>query len=318
MKIRSVTICGIRGFNEERTLDFDDRLTLIAAPNSYGKTSISEAFELLLYGVTSKLESATFSKEEYKGSYRNRHLTQLSPAFVEAAFLDAGSEIRLRVQIAADDSFRKFVNGTQVLEWPFAQRMVSATKPFILQHALKYLLLVGPDERFKGFARLLGLVDLDRIQTNVVSLCTKPEAAIPQEVQKLVNDVGVLAARLENRPSLSAIAKSLKKGSKALKQTYATVALECAQRMSSGAPQGSVLFQLLKIREEAVGKILKERLTLATYTEKETSLNNADEQFLLGVITDPFIETYVKLIALGLVQSVLDKARFCALALRRT
>lgn len=316
MKIRSVTVCGIRGFSEERTLHFDDRLTLIAAPNSYGKTSISEAFELLLYGVTSKVESATFSKEEYKGSYRNRHLTQMSPAFVEATFLDAGSEIQLRVEIAADDSFRKFVNGAEVPQWPFAHRMVSATKPFILQHALKYLLLVGPDERFKGFARLLGLVDLDRIQTNVVSLCTKPEAAIPQEVQKLVNDVKALEARLEARPALSAIAKFLKKGSKTLKQIYQAVALECTQRVPSGTPKESVLLQLLKIREEAVGKIFKERLILETYSETETTLSNADEQFLLSVITDPFIEKYVKLIALGLVQRVLDKARFFGLGLK--
>ena len=316
MKIRSATICGVRGFNEERTLNFDDRLTLVAAPNSYGKTSISEAFELLLYGVTSKVEKATFSKDEYKGSYRNRHFSESSPAFVEATFLGAGGEIKLRVEIAANESATKFVNGTEVPQWPFAQSMLSATKPFILQHALKYLLLVGPDERFKGFTRLLGLEDLDRIQTNVVSLCTKPEAAIPRDVQKLVSYVDALVARLEARPSLSTIAKSLKKGSKAQKQTYSAIASECAQRVPTGTAEKSVLPQLLKIREEAVGKILKERLTLATYSERETTVNTADEQFILGVITDAFIEKYTKLIALGLVQSLLDKAQFFGLGLK--
>jgi len=72
MKIKNISIQGFRGFNEERTIDFHDLFTLIYAPNSYGKTSISEAFEWLLYGLTSKVEKAD-SKEEYRGSYRNCH-----------------------------------------------------------------------------------------------------------------------------------------------------------------------------------------------------------------------------------------------------
>ena len=72
MKIKSLTIKGFRGFNEEKILDFNERLTLMYAPNSYGKTSISESLEWLFYGITSKVERAD-SKEEYKGSYRNRH-----------------------------------------------------------------------------------------------------------------------------------------------------------------------------------------------------------------------------------------------------
>ncbi len=47
MKIKNIIIQGFRGFNEERNIDFHDHLTLIHAPNSYGKTSISEAFEWL-------------------------------------------------------------------------------------------------------------------------------------------------------------------------------------------------------------------------------------------------------------------------------
>src|SRR5882757_6578578 len=70
MKIKHLKIHGFRGFREEREFLFDDRLTLISAPNSHGKTSISEALEWLIYGATSKVERAD-SKDEYKGSYRN-------------------------------------------------------------------------------------------------------------------------------------------------------------------------------------------------------------------------------------------------------
>jgi len=87
VKIKNITIQGFRGFNEELTIDLDDRITLFYAPNSYVKTSISEAFELLLYGITYKVATAS-SKEEYKGSYRNRHLPESNNTFVKAIFIE--------------------------------------------------------------------------------------------------------------------------------------------------------------------------------------------------------------------------------------
>src|SRR6266480_6874613 len=73
VRIDQLKIQGFRGFNALQTLTFHSRLTVIYAPNSYGKTSISEAIEWLLYGTTSKLDHAD-SKEQYRGSLRNQHL----------------------------------------------------------------------------------------------------------------------------------------------------------------------------------------------------------------------------------------------------
>ena len=60
MKLKQLSAAGFRGFNTPRTIEFHDTLTLISAPNSHGKTSITEAFEFLFYGQTSKVE-AVFS-----------------------------------------------------------------------------------------------------------------------------------------------------------------------------------------------------------------------------------------------------------------
>ena len=175
MKIKSISIQGFRGFNEGQTVHFHDRLTLIYAPNSYGKTSISEAFEWLLYGITSKVEKAD-SKDEYRGSYRNCHLPESLTPFVKTNFIHGTSEIEFRGELVEGDAIKRFVDGREVEKWPLVHDLSATPRPFILQHALKYLLLVKPDERFQGFARLLGLEDLDRIQRNFVSLCTKPDA----------------------------------------------------------------------------------------------------------------------------------------------
>ena len=66
MRINEIVIEGFRGFNGRRIITLDSSLTLIYAPNSYGKTSISESLEWLLYGSTSKVQRAEF-KDEYKG-----------------------------------------------------------------------------------------------------------------------------------------------------------------------------------------------------------------------------------------------------------
>ncbi len=99
MRIEQLRIQGFRGFNDRRTLAFHPRLTVIYAPNSYGKTSISEALEWLLYGTTSKLDHAD-SKEEYRGSLRNLHLPETQTPEVEAVFRDGETaEVAREVQV---------------------------------------------------------------------------------------------------------------------------------------------------------------------------------------------------------------------------
>lgn len=316
MKIKNIIIQGFRGFNEERTIDFHDRLTLIYAPNSYGKTSISEAFEWLLYGITSKVEKAD-SKEEYKGSYHNRHLPESLTPFVKATFVnDNGNETEFHGDLAEGEVIQRFVNGQEVESWPLAQDLSKVPRPFILQHALKHLLLVRPDERFQGFAHLLGLEKLDLFQRNVVSLCTKPGACIPAEVNQLLKNISALEARLVSQLSLATIEKAFKKGIAGLAEAYEAVASECRRRVPPETEHESVLPQLLKIREDAVAKIFKGRIALPDYSEEEKHANTEDENFFLDCIADPFVKKYTELLALATVQHILERAEFLGLGVK--
>jgi hypothetical protein len=315
VKIKSVTIQGFRGFNEEKTIEFHNRLVLIYAPNSYGKTSISEAFEWLLYGITSKVKKAD-SKDEYKGSYRNCHLPESQTPFVRINFIDGTSEIECRGELVDGDTIKRFVGGNEVKEWPFAKDLTTTSRPFILQHALKYLLLVGPDERFKGFALLLGLEDLDQIHRNFVSLCTKPDAAIPAEVSHLRNDIDAIGARLASQISLSSITKSFNKGRKNLAETYKAIMFECNRRVSPGTKEESVLPQLLKIRESAVGKIFKGSITLPGYSTEDKSNIYQNEKYFLSFVTEELIKKYVRLIEIEAVDHILTRAKFLNLGIK--
>ena len=316
MKIKNITIRGFRGFNEARMIDFDDRLTLICAPNSYGKTSISEALEWLLYGVTSKVEKADYSKEEYKGSYRNRHLPESLTPFVKVTFLEDRNEIEFRGELEEGEIITRFVNGRKVESWPLVEDLSKVPKPFVLQHALQYLLLTGPDERFREFARLLGLEELVQIQQNVISLCTKTDPHIPVEVEQLRRNILALEARLASQPSLTAIEKAFRKGKDGLAKTYEAVASECRRRVPPETEEESVLPQLLKIREEAVAKIFQGRITLPDYSEREKQANTEDEGFFLDRMANAFVKKYTELVALATVQHILDRAEFFDLGIR--
>ena len=315
MKIKSITIQGFRGFNEERTIDFHDRLTLICAHNSYGKTSISESLEWLLYGTTSKVKKAHY-KDEYKGSYRNSHLPESETAFVRAAFADGPSETEFRGELLEGDGINRLVDDVEVDAWPFSQDLAAAMQPFILQHAVKYLLLVAPDERFHGFAQLLRLEDLDQMHQDVIKLCTKADAAMPSEVQQHLNAIAALLERLESETSLASIAKSFKKGKKGLDATWDAITQECKLRVPADTEEQSVLPQLLKIRADAVAKVFKGEITLPDYSAQEKQTNADDENFILGYFTADFVQKYAGLIALATVQHILERAHFFDLGVK--
>jgi len=311
MKIRNLTVQGFRGFNERcNPIDFHERLTLISGPNSYGKTSISEALEWLLYGVTSKIDDAK-ATTEYKGSCRNCHFPESETPFVEATFVESdGSEIVLRGELTSDDSIRRYLDGTEVDRWPWEGDASSAPRPFVLQHALKSLLLTTPTTRYKGFARLIGAEELNQFQEHFISLCTKYKSHIPHDVQDFVDSFSELDERLATLPSLGGVYGHYKRKAPDLDRIYEAVAAECRNKLSGDIDENDILPQLRKVREEAVGKIFDRRITLAEYSDAEQQSNAGDEGFLGAVITDEFSKQYVDLLALATIQHILDRAQF--------
>jgi len=247
-------------------------------------------------------------KDEYKGSYRNRHLPQSLPATVAVIFFEGTTELECKMELGQTDVINRSVNGSNVALWPFAAQLTISPRPFILQHTLKHLLLAKPDERYKGFARLLGLEELEQLQRHIVSLCTKPNAScIPHEVEKLVKDITAIEARLASQPKLAAIGKALKKGLLGLPKTYESIVAECRKRLPQETSEESFLPQLLQMREKAIGKIFNGRFTLTAYSNNEQHYDADDSTFLLEYGTQAFVSMYMELAALSTVQHILDR-----------
>jgi hypothetical protein len=309
MWIDRLSIQGFRGFNDQQTLAFHPRLTVIYAPNSYGKTSISEAIEWLLYGTTSKLDHADY-KEEYRGSLRNLHLPETLSPEVEAIFHEGETAIVYHSKLANEGSIHRMVDSKPTEFWPLQTEIDRAVRPFILQHTLKELLLAKPNERFEGIARLLGFHALHQIQDDVVSFCTKPEAHIPPRVQELRHLVSEIETRLQSRPSLAHIAKAYRKGYPNWTTTSNIIDEEARKHIPSDTTDKELLPLLQMQREEAVGRIFSGRLYLPAYSEAERTRLQAESQYFLGRLTSEFVASYAQLIGLVTNKALSERIQF--------
>ncbi len=305
MRLKHLTVAGFRGFNSARTIEFNDTLTLVSAPNSHGKTSITEALEFLLYGQTSKVESAD-SKDEYKDSYANRHYPAGQAAFVEAHFSDGqGAEVALRAEIDAQGT-RRFVNGKPTEIWPFGDQMSKSARPFVVQHALKKLLLAAPSQRFQGFAEVLGLRDVDEMQQVLVNLCTKPEAQIPSEARKLLDDLSVFDVRLRALKETTPIAKALAQGSGNVAEAFERLHARGLKLVGRKVPEAGLSAALVELRNAAAAKVYSGSVAIKVLGAQEQQRLSAAGERIEGAMKPEFAQRYARL-AVGDVSDRLRK-----------
>jgi hypothetical protein len=312
VRIKSITILGFRGFNDEKEIQFDERLTLVSAVNSYGKTSISETFEWLIYGETSKVEKADW-KDEYKGSYRNCHLPEDANPKVTLVLDDGGTDRTLAAELVGDE-IRRTLDGSPVGEWSFAGALGALPKPFILQHALKNLLLAKPVDRFTDFARLLGFEELGDLRKEIISLCTQFRP--PQQIAQLISTADALQSRVQSQATFAPIAKELKKGSKGLAKAYILIEKQCAARVTTGSAPTSYLSQLLRIRNDAVAKVFKGSVLLTPYSAQDQNAYTTDESVLINGMSGDIATKYSALIGLKAQRSISDLAAFYELGVK--
>lgn len=298
MRLRDLKIAGFRGFNSERVFLFSDRVTVIGAPNSYGKTSISEALEFLLYGSTSKVDMGDYSKEEYRGCYRNVHFPKDSPAFIEATLSQPGDgETVLRIELDADATTRRFLDGLPVAQWPFHGASTSAARPFVLQHALKHLLLVSPADRFQGFARLVGLTEVESCVNALLALCTKPTATVPKEARDLLERLDKLRERLSPHATLKKALSASMKGISGVNDFFAAVEERGDTLLGGQSTPDERLHRLIEARDLATSKIYAGDVTIRLLSPADKTTLASTQKTLTESVTGKFLDDCGRLAA---------------------
>lgn len=332
MRLEQLTVAGFRGFNTPRTLAFHNHLTLISAANSHGKTSIIEALEFLFYGQTSKVEHAD-SKDEFRNSYLNRHYQPGKPAYIEACCRDTGgTEAVLRVEID-DHGVRRFFNGHPVTAWPFEAQLSASARPFVVQHAFKSLLLAAPSERFQGFARLLGLREVDSLQQAIVNLCTKPEAQISREAKRLLETLDVFDGRLRGIKETTPIAKSLEAGSAGIATAFTRLHNRGVVLLGKNVNEENLSPELVSLRNAAASRVYAGSVAIRDLTVVENQRLAAAKGRLESVMSTTTLEDYSRIVlgattnrlrqqvqllglGLGLLEDSREHCPFCGAALK--
>ena len=311
MKIRNLTSQGFRGFNKKiGPIDFNDKLTLIYGPNSYGKTSFSEALEWLLFGITSKVDRATLSsnKQEFIGSYRNCHFSDKEISFVEAIFYSPHcEEIKCKGELLHGDAIKKYFDDKNIDEWPWASESSKDPRPFILQHDLKSLLLVNPTARYKGFTRLIGAEELDQFQEDFVSFCTKFNK--PPEVQLFLNSFQDFDKNLSELPKLNKIYKIYTKNPPDFDGLYSEIHKACANFLTKDVEEKDYLAELNKVKTDATKKIFDKKISLINFSESENNELDEEKKLFLQIFNSSYIKKYLDLITLSTIQHIMDKAK---------
>ncbi|BBH24052.1 hypothetical protein Back11_53970 [Paenibacillus baekrokdamisoli] len=93
MKIRSLKICGFRGFSDETIFRFNDaKVILLYGPNGHGKTSVFDAIEWGLSGEIHRFNQATDERNRTR-FIRNMHTSPLKETYVEIDLIGPNGDI---------------------------------------------------------------------------------------------------------------------------------------------------------------------------------------------------------------------------------
>jgi len=182
MRLISLKVAGIRGFNIEQTIGLDEDLIIVQGPNGQGKTSLVEALEYLFFGEIFKKEKA-LSKIEFKDTIKNVHFE--GTPFAEAKILISEEEKTIRREYVNESSSKIYINGVEVEDFG-SIRGNTSHKPIIYQHALKSFINTKPKDRYQEFMKLLGIEKLDEFIMLVQTKLNKFDSEKPENIKNAI------------------------------------------------------------------------------------------------------------------------------------
>lgn len=211
MRLVRIRPVYFRGFGEGDWIELDASLVLLHSPNAYGKTSLAEALEWLLYGKTRRRERGeVLSRRDYQGSYRNAHAPHGSRTYVEAVFRDSthGEHTVGRELVIGSDNREKSRTTVDDADAPFDTIGIVEDEiynPVIPQDGLQALIHAKPKERRDRICASLGLAPLVRFKTVADRARTKMQSTPPENVAAATARLQGVLSKMNQNAALQGI-----------------------------------------------------------------------------------------------------------------
>ena len=188
MKLVSIKPSNFRGFGSADWIDLDCQLVTIFGPNGFGKTSMAEALEWLLYGETKRRRRGdNYSKLEYRGTYANVHTN--APVEVSAKIRLADGTVRvitrrLVVGSRTIESSETFIDGHPADFRDIGLVADEAYYPIIVQHGLQDFIHTPPKQRRNAISAALGLEALVSFKDALDRARRSFQSTPPEDVER--------------------------------------------------------------------------------------------------------------------------------------
>ncbi len=211
MKLVKIKPTYFRGFGDSAWVDLDNNLTLIHAPNGFGKTSLAEAIEWLFYGKTNRRERGeALSQREYLGSYRNAHSPNTTITSVEGIIrLTDGTEHSIRRELTTDirgaETNTTYVDGNESNLDQIGISNNEVFNPVIAQDGLQDFIHSRPKERRDKISSALGLDSLVRYKSILYKARGKLQIEPPANVVVASGEFLKLLAAIDHTPQLATL-----------------------------------------------------------------------------------------------------------------
>lgn len=262
MRIIKIKPVNFRGFGSSDWISLDKGLVLFHGPNGFGKTSLAEGLEWLLFGVTSRRQKGDdYSKTEYAGSYRNVHAPKGATTKVSAVVrMDDGTEHELARELVlgksgADSDSITFVDGAK---GDFASIGIITERlrsPVITQHGLQDFVHTTPKERRDFVSSALGLDSLIQFKNGLEKTRNHLRSSPPADVQDAHTRLQKAASVLKSNPNLTDLRDRWSKGQYDVDQDSTQLSEAAVKVLGLGAEHTrswpSLLQTLVEARKDA-------------------------------------------------------------------
>ena len=240
MRLLNLQISGFRGFcAATEPINFDGDLVLFFGPNGFGKTSLSEAIEWLLYGSTKRRKRGEqLRRSEYVGCYTNVH--HLGTVEVSATILQGTNAHTICRQLLSNENSVTRVDGRPATFESIGILPIEALYPVIAQHGLQSFIHSKPEDRRDAISAVLGLDNLVVMKSSLDSARSSFQRTPPKAVADARLLLSQISEGLLGLPETSEIAKRWRKVPTEISISEDIAGLMKAARRLAGSTRESV------------------------------------------------------------------------------